>query len=126
MKIREQFLGKASDAVSSVAYAVGVLLSFAISQLGMFVKAAKGKQKKWIYGSFINLIGDIITPLESYISEREAGLKKHQNLTVVLTKFVGSSWKNKLFHNQTSFFIARKLGGHQNVVTVLVPYLYKD
>ena len=67
---------------------------------------------------------DIISPLNEYITEREAGLAHGQHLTVVLTKFVGDGWRNKVFHNQTTFFIANKLSKHRKVATVLVPYLY--
>jgi hypothetical protein len=67
---------------------------------------------------------DIIPPLEQYISDRDAKLEFGQKLTVILTKFVGSRWHNKIFHNQTTFFIERKLGIHKNIVTVLVPYVY--
>lgn len=68
---------------------------------------------------------DILQPLNQYISERESELGKGQNLTVVLTKFVGGGWRDKIFHNQTAFFIESKLGRHRNVITVLVPYLVK-
>lgn len=67
---------------------------------------------------------DIISPLEQYISERESELAKGKNLTVVLTKFVGGGWRDKIFHNQTAFFIMSKLGKHKNVATVLVPFIY--
>jgi len=67
---------------------------------------------------------DIIPPLDQYISEREARLGHGQYLTVVLTKFVGDGWRNKMFHNQTTFFIASKLSRHRKTATVLVPYLY--
>lgn len=68
---------------------------------------------------------NILQSLEQYISERELSLKKGQNLTVVLTKFVGSGWRDKIFHNQTAFFIESRLGKRKYVVTVLVPFLYK-
>ena len=68
---------------------------------------------------------DVIAPLEQYISDRDANLEFGQKLTVILTKFVGGGWHNEIFHNQTTFFIERKLSGHKNVVTVLVPYVYK-
>jgi len=68
---------------------------------------------------------EVIAPLEQYISDRDANLVFGQKLTVILTKFVGGGWHNEIFHNQTTFFIERKLGGHKNVVTVLVPYVYK-
>ena len=67
---------------------------------------------------------DVIPPLDQYISEREAGLGHGQHLTVVLTKFVGDGWRNKIFHNQTSYFIANQLSRHKKVATVLVPYIY--
>ena len=69
---------------------------------------------------------EILTPLEEYVSKREKELKKGENLTVILTKFVGNGWRDALFHNQTSFFIESKLSRHKNIVTVLVPYLYKN
>ena len=67
---------------------------------------------------------NIFQPLDQYVSERESTLAKGQNLTVILTKFVGNDWRNRIFHNQTTFFIEGKLGKHKNVCTVLVPYLY--
>jgi len=68
----------------------------------------------------------IMPPLEKYLSEREAAIGKGQMLTVVLTKFVGSGWRDAIFHNQTTFFIERNLIRHRNVATVLVPYLYNQ
>jgi len=69
---------------------------------------------------------DVLQPLNKYISEREAALRKGQYLTVVLTKFVGNGWRDKIFHNQTTFFIASKLDHHKYVATVLVPYQYNS
>jgi len=66
---------------------------------------------------------DIFQPLEQYISERESKLEHGQKLTVILTKFAGNGWHNKIFHNQTTFFIEGILGKHKNVITVLVPYV---
>ena len=67
---------------------------------------------------------NIFDPLEEYVRMRESQLQKGQNLTVVLTKFVGNGWFDKMFHNQTTFFIENKLDKHKNVATVLVPYIY--
>ncbi len=67
---------------------------------------------------------DVLAPLDEYISKRESELKKGENLTVILTKFVGNGWRDIIFHNQTTFFIANKLGKHKNVATILVPYIY--
>jgi len=67
---------------------------------------------------------NIFVPLEEYVSERESQLQKGQNLTVVLTKFVGNGWIDKMFHNQTTFFIENKLDKHKNVAIVRVPYIY--
>ncbi len=66
----------------------------------------------------------IMPPLEKYLSQREADVGKGQVLTVVLTKFVGSGWRDAIYHNQTTFFIERNLVRHRNIATVLVPYLY--
>ena len=67
---------------------------------------------------------DIRPPLEQFINQCETKLDKDQKLTVVLTKFVGGGLRDKIFHNQTTFFIESRLGRHENVATVLVPYLY--
>ena len=67
---------------------------------------------------------DMFTPLEEYISEREKSLKEGEILTVMLTKCVGHSWRDEIFHNQTAFFIESKIGHHKNTVSVLVPYQY--
>lgn len=66
---------------------------------------------------------DIFKPLEQYITQRESQLEYGQKLTVILTKFVGNGWHNKIFHNQTTFFIESKLSTHKHVITVLVPYV---
>ena len=42
----------------------------------------------------------------------------------MLSKFVGSGWRDAIYHNQTTFFIERSLVRHRNIATVLVPYLY--
>ena len=68
---------------------------------------------------------DILLPLDQYITSREVQLAHGQRLTVVLTKFIGGGWRDNIFHNQTSFFIESKLVKHKDVVTVLVPYLYR-
>ena len=88
-------------------------------------------QKQWeAYGIGVPLTvihahyRDILPPLDQYISQRESELEWGQMLTVILTKFVGSGWHNKIFHNQTAYFIASKLGMHKYVTTVLVPYVY--
>ncbi len=67
---------------------------------------------------------DILPPLETYMTERESKLNKKENLTVVLTKFVGNKLRDAIYHNQTTFFIENKLSHHKNIVTVLVPYIY--
>ncbi len=67
----------------------------------------------------------IMEPLTEYVSAREKELVKGENLTVVLTKFVGNHLRDRVFHNQTTFFIENMLSQHKNVVTVIVPYLYK-
>ncbi len=66
----------------------------------------------------------IMPPLEAYISEREAALKKGECLTVILTKFVGSGWLDAIYHNQTTFFLENQLSKHKNVITTVVPFLY--
>ena len=67
---------------------------------------------------------NIMPPLERYILDRDAKLEYGQKLTVILTKFICTGLHNKIFHNQTTYFIERDLIRHKNVVTVLVPYVY--
>lgn len=66
---------------------------------------------------------DIITPLNEYITEKEHENEDKSVITVVLTKYVQVRWFDNLFHNQTTYFIERKLATHAGVATVLVPYL---
>ena len=68
---------------------------------------------------------EILHPLDQYITDRESKLEHGQRLTVVLTKFISGGWRDNIFHNQTAYFIESKLVKHKNVVTVLVPYLYR-
>lgn len=69
---------------------------------------------------------DVLTPLETYITEYEKKLKKGEHLTVILTKFIGESWRDIIFHNQTTYHMERKLRKHRDVITVLVPYVYNS
>ncbi len=69
---------------------------------------------------------DILGPLEQFVSEQEAKLGKREDLTIILTKFVGNGIIDDIFHNQTSFFIESILQKHKNVVTALVPYIYSN
>ena len=66
---------------------------------------------------------DVLQSLMEYITNYEEKLGKGENLTVVLTKYIGN-WKYRIFHNQTSLFIENQLSRHKNSVTVLVPYVY--
>ncbi|MBW9172183.1 APC family permease [Clostridium estertheticum] len=59
-------------------YAVGVFLSFTLSQVGMFLKWTRGKEEGWKHKAFINGLGAIVT-----------------FITVILigiTKFVHGAW----------------------------------
>ena len=51
-------------------------------------------------------------------------LEEGENLTVVLTRISGNDFLNKLYHNQTTFFIEKELRKYENVATILVPYFY--
>jgi amino acid transporter len=67
---------------------------------------------------------DLIGPIEAYIGRREAGLAPGDTISVVMTRFVEEHWFDNMLHNQTAYFIERRLRNHRNVATVLVPYLY--
>ncbi len=59
-------------------YAVGVFLSFTLSQTGMFIKWIKTKDKGWLHKAMINGAGAIITAVTTVI--------------VFSTKFEGGAW----------------------------------
>ncbi len=59
-------------------YAVGVFVSFTISQAGMFVKWVKNKEKGWHYKSLINGFGALITFVGTIV--------------VFVTKFTHGAW----------------------------------
>lgn len=67
---------------------------------------------------------DIVTPIREYIKERSEQLEEGENLTVALTRISGNDFLNKLYHNQTTFFIEKELRKYENVATILVPYFY--
>lgn len=67
---------------------------------------------------------DIVTPIREYVKERSEQLEEGENLTVVLTRISGNDFLNKLYHNQTTFFIEKELRKYENVATILVPYFY--
>jgi len=67
---------------------------------------------------------NILPPLETYISVREGQLGKGEKLTVLLTKFVGHSWRDRLLYNQTTYFLADKLSKHEDVVVAMIPYVF--
>lgn len=67
---------------------------------------------------------ELIEPVEEYISKKEAHLLPGEMITVVMARFMEESWFANVLHNQTTYFIMRRLRKHRNVATVLVPYLY--
>lgn len=67
---------------------------------------------------------DIVTPINDYISQKEAGVKPGENISVIMVKFVEKNWYDSILHNQTTYFIERRLRRHKSVVTIIVPYIY--
>lgn len=67
---------------------------------------------------------DIINPIREYITNRSNELSEGESLTVVLTRISGNGFLNKIYHNQTTFFIEKELRKYENVTTILVPYFY--
>jgi hypothetical protein len=59
-------------------YAVGVFISFTLSQTGMFVRWVKNKDKGWIHKAFINGLGALVTGIAVII--------------IGATKFVHGAW----------------------------------
>ncbi|WRS28548.1 APC family permease [Oscillospiraceae bacterium MB08-C2-2] len=68
---------------------------------------------------------DIIPPLEEYISQAEEKLANGPILSVVFIKFVENRFMDKILHNQTTYFIERKLRSYRRVASVIIPYHYK-
>lgn len=58
--------------------------------------------------------------LEKYLKQFE-----NQNITVIMPKFTSNNILDRIYHNQTAYFIEKKLLKYNNVTTVLVNYLYK-
>lgn len=69
---------------------------------------------------------DIIDPIEEYISECESKLSHGEDITVVLVKFVKAHFYDNLLHNQTTYFLTKRLSKHRNVALMVVPYIYND
>lgn len=59
-------------------YAVGVFVSFTLSQTGMFIKWLRNKDKGWIHKAFINGLGALVTGVAVII--------------IGSTKFVNGAW----------------------------------
>lgn len=59
-------------------YAVGVCISFTLSQSGMFVKWLRSKEKGWVYKAIVNGIGAVVTLITVII--------------IGSTKFVHGAW----------------------------------
>ncbi len=92
---------------------------------------AEALQKKWdALGIDIPLevvhspYRDLVKPLEDYLSLREGDTQPGGMITVVVSRFMENHWIANILHNQTAFFLVRRLRAHRNVATVLVPYLY--
>lgn len=69
---------------------------------------------------------DILEPLEEYIGKQEVNLNPGDTISVVMTRFVEEHWYDNILHNQTTYFIERKLRNHKNVATIIVPYIYSS
>mgnify|MGYP000993583855 CR=1 FL=1 len=67
---------------------------------------------------------ELIGPVEEYISRKESHLHPGDTITVVMSRFIEERWFANILHNQTTYFIMRRLRAHRNVATVLVPYIY--
>lgn len=67
---------------------------------------------------------DIISPLDRYISKREAALKHGDTLSVIIIKFVSEHWYDAILHNQTTYFLERVLSKHKNVSSIILPFHY--
>jgi hypothetical protein len=59
-------------------YAIGVFISFTLSQTGMFIKWIRGRGNKWIFKAFINGLGALVTFLTVIV--------------IAITKFSQGTW----------------------------------
>jgi amino acid transporter len=67
---------------------------------------------------------DIIPPLEEYLARREATLKSGEFLMVLFVKLVENRAVDNILHNQTTYFIERRLKDFPNVASFIVHYKY--
>ncbi|HML48843.1 MAG TPA: APC family permease, partial [Clostridia bacterium] len=67
---------------------------------------------------------DLIGPIEDYVARKEQNLEPGNMISVVMARYVEEHMFGNILHNQTAYFIVRRLRKHKNVATVLVPYLY--
>jgi short-subunit dehydrogenase len=118
-------------ALKSLDYALNISSNVIALHISTTPEHTEKLQKQWEeYNIGIPLVvinapyRNILNPLESYISELESKLDENGTITVILTKFVGYHLYDSIFHNQTTYFIESKLGKHEKVITVLVPYIY--
>lgn len=83
-------------------YAVGVFLSFTLSQAGMFIRWLRLKPSKWHYRAFVNGLGMVITGITCII--------------IAVSKFVHGSWA-VLICILALLFLMLKVKRHYSIVT---------
>lgn len=88
-------------------------------------------RKKWLETGIdvplevlISPYRDLIGPIEDYVAQKEQNLEPGNMISVVMARYVEEHLFGNILHNQTAYFIVRRLRRHKNVATVLVPYLY--
>lgn len=118
-------------ALKTLDYAKEISSNITALHISASARHAEALQKQWAacgIGIPLTVIDapfrDITQPLVDYIHQAYPQTQGSPKVTVVLTKFVGSGWRDSIFHNQTTFFIRRVLDKEKRVVVSTVPYLY--
>lgn len=67
---------------------------------------------------------ELVEPIEAYIKNREQDMEPGKMITVLMPRYMESHRAANILHNQSTYYLERKLRTHRNVATVLVPYIY--
>src|SRR5437899_2655146 len=108
-------------------YAVGVFLSFTLSQASMVRRWLRLEEKWGRYGMGVPLIvltspyRSLLGPLTKYVDHLQSQGENHV-VTIVLPEFIPARWWQLGLHNQTAFLIKGAMLFRKNVIVTDVPY----
>src|SRR5207248_1228063 len=130
-------------------YAVGVFISFTLSQASMVRRWLRLRAEGWWWRVWLNGLGALVTggvmltiattkfshgawivvllipTLVEYSDQLQRQRGEHHVVTIVLPEFLPARWWQQLLHNQTALLIKGQLLFRKNVVVTDVPYHLK-